>query len=125
MAQYKAFDTNVEVLGDVVLSVVAVMGAFKTIALGILGDHGIKDPRPDGWYPQQAFNIDEAVRAYTRWPAFAAFREQHTGILRRGYWADLTVMDIDPFVLSEADSSAILDGRIVMTIVDGHIVFER
>jgi predicted amidohydrolase YtcJ len=75
-----------------------------------------------GWYPQQAFNIDEAVRAYTRWPAFAAFREQHTGILRRGYWADLTVMDIDPFVLSEADSSAILDGRIVMTIVAGQVV---
>jgi predicted amidohydrolase YtcJ len=75
-----------------------------------------------GWYPQQALNIDEVVRAYTRWPAFAAFRERQTGTIEPGRWADLTVMDIDPFVLSEADPGAILDGKIVMTIVDGRIV---
>jgi hypothetical protein len=72
-----------------------------------------------GWYPEQALHIDEVVRAYTRWAAYAGFREQHTGVIREGLWADLTVMDIDPFVLSETDPGAILDGRILMTVVDG------
>jgi predicted amidohydrolase YtcJ len=77
---------------------------------------------PGGWYPEEALNIDEVIRAYTRWAAYAGFREQHTGVIREGYWADLTVMDIDPFVLSENDPGAILQGRILMTIVDGEVV---
>jgi predicted amidohydrolase YtcJ len=78
-----------------------------------------------GWYPKEAFNIDEALRAYTRWSAFAGFREQETGIIAVGRWADLTVMDIDPFVLSLARPAAILDGQIEMTLVAGKIVYRR
>ena len=85
-----------------------------------------KEGRPiAGWYPTQALNIDEAVRAYTRWAAFAGFREGDTGIIQAGRWADLTVMDIDPFVLSEADPHAILDGRILMTVVAGQVIYEQ
>ena len=76
-----------------------------------------------GWYPDQRLNMDEALRAYTRWPAFASFREQHTGIIEPGRWADLTVMDIDPFLLSESDPEALLQGKILMTIVAGAIVY--
>jgi predicted amidohydrolase YtcJ len=79
----------------------------------------------DGWQPEQALTIDEVVRAYTRWPAHAAFRENLTGAIRPGMWADLTVMDIDPFQLSESDPGAILDGSIVMTIVAGRIVADN
>ena len=35
------------------------------------------------------------------------------------------VMDIDPFVLAEESPSAILNGKILMTIVGGNIVYER
>jgi predicted amidohydrolase YtcJ len=84
-----------------------------------------KDRQPaEGWYPEQNMNADETVRAYTQWSAFAGFRENETGVLAEGRWADLTLMDIDPFVLSQTDSGAILDGRIMMTIVDGKPVFE-
>jgi predicted amidohydrolase YtcJ len=76
-----------------------------------------------GWYPGQAFNIDEALRAYTRWSAFAGFREGQTGVIAPGRWADLTVMDIDPFVLSEADPGGILNGRVLMTVVGGELVY--
>ena len=55
MAQFKAFSPRVEVLGEVVLSLVNVMGAFKRLALGILAEHGINDPQPDQWYSQQAW----------------------------------------------------------------------
>jgi predicted amidohydrolase YtcJ len=77
----------------------------------------------DGWYPDQAVSIEEALRAYTSWAAFSAFREKQTGILRAGYWADLTVMNIDPFDLSGSSAEKLLDGKIRMTIVNGQIVY--
>jgi predicted amidohydrolase YtcJ len=79
----------------------------------------------EGWHIDQALNIDEVMRAYTRWAAYAAFREQETGIVRPGLWADLTVMDIDPFTLSEDDPGAILDGRILLSIVAGEVVADN
>jgi len=85
-----------------------------------------KQQEPEGgWYAEQAMNADEAVRAYTKWSAYASFREDETGVIEAGRWADLTVMDIDPFVLSEDSPGDILHGRILMTIVDGKVVYER
>ncbi len=55
MAQFKAFSPKVDVLGEVVLSLVNVMGAFKGISLDALGQNGIVDPEPDKWYSQQAW----------------------------------------------------------------------
>lgn len=55
MAEFKAFESGVEVKGAVVLSFVHVMGAFKGIALGILKDNGIEDPQSHLWYSQQAW----------------------------------------------------------------------
>ena len=80
---------------------------------------------PGGWYPDQAFNMDEAIRAYTRWPAYAGFREADTGVIKTGRWADLTVMDIDPFQLSEINPAGILQGQVLMTIVAGEVVYEK
>ncbi len=68
---------------------------------------------------------DEAVRGYTSWSAYASFREDDTGVIEPGRWADLTVMDVDPFLLADESPSDILNGRILMTIVGGEIVFER
>ena len=78
----------------------------------------------EGWYVREAVNIDEALRAYTSWSAYAGFREDVTGVLEAGRWADVTVMDIDPFNLAETDPGAILDGRILLTIVAGKVVYE-
>lgn len=55
MAQFKAFASGVSVNGETVLSVVAGMGGFKAQALKILASHGIDDPQPGKWYPQQAW----------------------------------------------------------------------
>lgn len=80
---------------------------------------------PGGWYPEEALTVDETVRAYTTWSAYASFREDETGIIEEGRWADLTVMDLDPFVLSEDAPNDLLKGRILMTIVGGEVVYER
>jgi predicted amidohydrolase YtcJ len=85
-----------------------------------------KNLEPEGgWYAEQKLSSEESVRAYTNWAAYASFRENDTGIIEVGRWADLTVMDIDPFVLADESPSGILDGRILMTIVNGDIVYER
>jgi predicted amidohydrolase YtcJ len=84
-----------------------------------------KSQQPEGgWYADQAMNADEAVRGYTNWSAYASFREDVTGVIEAGRWADLTVMDIDPFVLSEESPGDIMSGRILMTIVNGDVVYE-
>lgn len=77
-----------------------------------------------GWYPGQAVTIEEALRAYTGWSARAAFMEDHTGTIEPGKWADLTVMDIDPMRLGEAAPERLLEGRILMTVVDGKVVHD-
>lgn len=84
-----------------------------------------KNHEPEGgWYAEQRVTADEAVRAYSTWSAYASFRENETGIIESGRWADLTVMDVDPFVLADDNPGAILNGSIVMTIVNGKIVYE-
>lgn len=55
MAQFVAFDSAVDVSGRAVLSVIDGMGIFETKAREILARHGIVDPQPDKWYPQQAW----------------------------------------------------------------------
>jgi predicted amidohydrolase YtcJ len=85
-----------------------------------------KQSQPEGgWYPDQRLTIEETVRAYTSWSAYAAFRENETGIIAKGRWADLTVMDIDPFALAGTTPERILAGRIVLTVVNGRIVYTR
>jgi len=85
-----------------------------------------KNLEPEGgWYSAESMSAEEAVRGYTSWSAYASFREDDTGVIAPGRWADLTVLDLDPFVLADESPESILDGRILMTIVDGQIVYER
>ena len=43
-------DPSIEVCGAVVLAVVEVMGAFRSVALDILAKNDIVDPQPHYWY---------------------------------------------------------------------------
>jgi len=53
MSVYVAFNSNVEVNGETVLSVLEGMPIFKTTAIKILADNQIVNPIPGNWYPQQ------------------------------------------------------------------------
>jgi predicted amidohydrolase YtcJ len=84
-----------------------------------------KELEPEGgWYPDQSMTPEEAIRGYTEWSAYAEFMENETGIIREGLRGDLTVMDIDPFVVGSTNPDHLLDGRILATIVGGRVVFE-
>ncbi len=57
------------------------------------------EPGEAGWYPEQRLTLAEALRAFTRGPAYAAGVEDECGILAAGRWADLIVLDEDPFAM--------------------------
>lgn len=46
---------SVEVNGRVVLALVHVMGAFRSLSLDILKEHGIENPEDGHWYPLNRF----------------------------------------------------------------------
>ncbi|MEM7219359.1 MAG: amidohydrolase [Pseudomonadota bacterium] len=77
-----------------------------------------------GWYAEEALNMIETLQAYTSWGAYASFREAETGTLEVGKWADITVLDIDPIELAASDPDALLDGRVLMTLVGGDIRYD-
>jgi predicted amidohydrolase YtcJ len=85
-----------------------------------------KDGQPEGgWLPEQCLTAEEALRAYTGGGAYAAFMEEKTGILAPGRWADITVMDIDPLKTAEKEPRRLLDGKILLTIVSGEVVYSK
>lgn len=79
---------------------------------------------PNGWYPDQSLSPEEAIRGYTSWGAWAEFMENETGTIKLGMRGDLTVMNIDPFVVGATDPGELLDGRILATVVEGRVVYE-
>ncbi|MEL6614874.1 MAG: amidohydrolase [Bacteroidota bacterium] len=81
-----------------------------------------RDGTPEGgWYPEEAVTAEEALRAYTVWPARASGVERYTGTLEAGKWADLTVLSLDPFT---TPPEALLGGEVRMTVVGGVVRFE-
>jgi hypothetical protein len=82
----------------------------------------IKGTPEGGWFPEQKISVHEALKAYTINNAYAAFEDDIRGSIKEGKLADIAVCDID---LMKIDPSDILKMNIVMTIVDGKIVFER
>jgi predicted amidohydrolase YtcJ len=72
-----------------------------------------------GWRPEERLTIEEALRGYTTWAAYAAFAENDSGMLAPGRLADVTVIDIDPFVTASDAPDKLLTGSITKTIVGG------
>jgi predicted amidohydrolase YtcJ len=77
---------------------------------------------PAGWYPEQKITMAEALRAYTTNGARAAFEAETRGSLKAGKLADITVLDRD---LTRIPARDILKTEVLMTIVDGRIVYEK
>ncbi len=81
--------------------------------------------RPEGgWYPEERLSPEEALRGYTSWPAHAAFQDDVSGRIAPGYRADLTVLSVDPLDAGSRQPEALLQGRVLMTIVEGVIAFD-
>jgi len=81
------------------------------------------DGTPDGgWLPEQRISMHEAIKMHTLSAAYAAFDDDVRGSIRPGKLADLTISDMN---LMEIEPTDVLDMEIVMTVVDGRIVYQR
>ncbi len=80
--------------------------------------------RPTGkiYTPQEAVTLEEAVAAYTRGSAYAAFMDDRVGTLEVGKYADLVVLSQDVF---SVPSDHISQTQVVMTLVAGKTVYQR
>lgn len=72
------------------------------------------------WYGEQSIDLNEALAAYTTGPAYTAGLENRQGRLAPGYFADLIVLEQDPFTM---DADEIYDLRPARTMVAGQWVY--
>jgi predicted amidohydrolase YtcJ len=72
------------------------------------------------YVPEERITVVDAVRAYTRGSAFAAFSDKQVGTLEVGKLADLAVLSQDIFT---APPETIGKTRVVTTMVGGNIVY--
>lgn len=84
------------------------------------GRHAPGDSGAPVFEPEQRITGEEALLAYTLWPAQAR-GHQDRGFLGEGAIADLTVWGQDPVDVSADDLPHV---PVLLTIVDGRVVFE-
>ncbi len=82
----------------------------------------LDDKNPGGWVPEQKITLGEALRAYTYGNAWATFNEQKWGTLAQGRYADVVVLDRDPFAVP-AESLGTIKAR--YTISGGRVVYRK
>jgi predicted amidohydrolase YtcJ len=114
------------------------MDAGVTLAFG--SDGPVADPNPlwgihaavtrqqrdgtpeGGWYPEQCVTPAEAVWGYTIGPAIVSGRQGALGTITPGKLADLVVLDRDIFTIEPME---IHRARVILTVFDGQVVYER
>ena len=84
----------------------------------------LKGEPADGWFPDQRLTIEEALEAYTRGPAWAAFEEDQKGTLATGKLADVAVFDTDLVAAGRTHPADLLKAKALYTIVGGKVVYE-
>lgn len=73
-----------------------------------------------GFHPEERFEIQDAVDAYTTQSAYAEFMEKEKGRLLPGFLADLVILSQDIFT---CDPNAIKETKALATMAGGHFVF--
>lgn len=74
---------------------------------------------PQGWYPQHALTVKEALTGMTREGAYGAFAEKRLGQLKAGYQADFVIVDRNPLTIAPEQ---LKDIKIIETWVAGKVV---
>jgi hypothetical protein len=75
----------------------------------------------EGWHPEEAMTREQALKAFTLWPAYAAFEEDLKGSITPGKLADFTVLSAD---IMQVPEPQILTTKNLMTIIGGQVVYE-
>ena len=78
-------------------------------------------PPPEGWFPKQRISIKDAIKAYTYNNAYAGFEDRLKGSIAVGKLADVAVLSQNLLTIKP---KALLDTRVLFTIIGGKIVFQ-
>jgi predicted amidohydrolase YtcJ len=97
-------------------------GDPRTTLNGLVTRTGFDGKPVGGWFPEQAIDVDTALRAMSAGNAFAAFQEDKLGALAVGHYADFTVLGSDPRTVAPNE---LLSINVNMTVVGGAVVFEK
>jgi hypothetical protein len=81
-------------------------------------------PGPEGWRPgtNKRLTVDEAVRGFTRGPAYAAGMENRVGQIAPGFLADVVILGQNIY---ECDPMAIGETDVLGTVVGGRWVWRN
>lgn len=88
----------------------------------IVNRKDLDDKPEEGWIPEQAVTVEEALKMYTINSAYTASEENIKGTLTEGKLADMVIIDQDPF---EIDKSEIKNVNVLATIVGGNIKYSK
>lgn len=83
-------------------------------------DRAVAQEPSKPFYPEQALTLAQALTAYTAGSAWVNHLDDVTGTVEVGKYADLVVLDRDPF---ERPALEIADTRVLRTYIDGRLVF--
>jgi predicted amidohydrolase YtcJ len=75
---------------------------------------------PGGWFPEERLTVQEALEAYTKDAAWAAYEEEWKGRLLPGFVADLVVLSDNLFELAASEIKGV---RVEGTMVGGRWVY--
>ncbi len=75
-----------------------------------------------GWNPSEKVTMEEALKMFTTWGAWAGFEEELKGRIKPGYYADIIVLDKD---LTDIQPLEIPEAKVLMTILAGDIVYQK
>ena len=81
------------------------------------------DGQPEeGWLPSEKLTVDEAVKLFTKYAAYASYTEEENGTIEVGKHADLVILEKDIYKIHPDD---IKTTKVDMTILGGMTVYER
>jgi predicted amidohydrolase YtcJ len=82
----------------------------------------LDDKNPDGWVPEEKITVEQALLAYTRDAAYAAFEEDIKGTLEPGKLADFVILSED---LTKVNPVKIREVQVLQSYVGGKKLFDK
>lgn len=95
----------------------AILGIYAAVT-----HQTVDGANPMGWIPKQKIGIADAIKEYTMNNAYAAFEEKEKGSIEPGKLADMVVLSDEILTIKPEKIQSV---RVLMTIFDGKIVYEK
>ncbi len=74
-----------------------------------------------GWQSEERMTMEEAVKMFSAWAAYASFEEDLKGTIEVGKLADFTILSKDIF---KEDPRVLLETKVLMTVIGGEIMYD-